>query len=899
MDGVRPTWRTPSSHRPPFRDGVAEFVRLCYTPQMALQPGHRLGSYEILGPLGAGGMGEVYRAQDSHLGRQVALKTLPGAFATDPERVARFEREARILATLNHPNIATLFGFEKQGGLLALVMELVEGETLHEYQRRAAGPGRTLPLAEVIGIARQIVHALDTAHEKGIVHRDLKPANVKLTPDGVVKVLDFGLAKAIVSDVDQDSLHTHTQAPRETGPNVVMGTAAYMSPEQARGLPLDRRTDIWSFGCVVFEMLAGRPAFAGQTASDTIAAVLTGEIDWSALPANLPPAIRVLLERCLERSTKARLRDIADALPYLDEAAVPAPSGSGALTPPADTRGGVSRRALLTSSAAVGLLGAGLGATFANPRREPVAWPSYQRLTFRRGMIRTARFGPDFQTVLYGALWDGEVCRVHTVRPDSPESSAVALPPATPLAVSVTGELALALGTHRRGIMTYGMLAQVPMIGGAPRELQEQVKYADWTADGRLAIVRGVRDHDVLEFPAGRVIAEPAAPGGFSFVRVSPRGDAVAAFQLDNAASLSGQVAIFDGSGARRATSASYFNVFGLAWHGDEVWFTAADEAPLLRNTVYAMNTSGDVRIVARVPGNTSLHDIAPDGRVLIARTDDRGGITVRAPGSASERDLSWLDAANLADLSPDGSRVLFYEGGVGGGPKGSVYLRGTDGSPAVRLGDGLAQALSPDGRWAIARTAAPYLDLIPTGAGTKRRLERPGLTLLAARWLPDGRRILVRARAGEGPGRLFVIEDVAGTAITPVTPEGMAVGAWGWRPSPTGSMVAVSTPDGPELFPIAGGSPRRVPGTTARSRVVGWIVSGLLISDDPLAGGKVDRVDPVSGRRDTWADLQPQDPAGIMSLNLSSLATTPDGRGYGYTWHRATSDLFLVRGWS
>ena len=868
--------------------------------KMALQPGSRIGSYEVLSPLGAGGMGEVYRAHDSHLGRDVALKTLPEAFISDPERVARFEREARILATLNHPNIATLFGFERQGGLLALVMELVEGETLHEYLQRAAVPGRGLPLADVIGIARQIVHALDAAHEKGIVHRDLKPANVKLTADGVVKVLDFGLAKAVVPDSSGEQTGTHMLSPGETQPNAVMGTAAYMSPEQARGLLLDRRTDIWAFGCVVFEMLGGRPVFARRTLSDTIAAVLTSEVDWSVLPANLPPALRQLLGRCLQRSTKARLRDIADALPFLDEAATPAPSSSGAPMPPvAVPARGVSRRALLTSSAAVGLLGAGIGATFAQPRREAVAWPSYQRLTFRRGMIRTARFAPDFQTVLYGAVWDSDVCRVYTVRPDGPESTAVGLPPATPLAVSVTGELALGLGTHRRGIMTYGTLAQVPMIGGAPRELQEQVKYADWTADGRdLAIVRGVGDRDVLEFPAGNVIAEPPGPGGFSFVRVSPRGDAVAAFELDHAAWLSGKVVIVDRSGARRATSARYFNVFGLAWRGDEVWFTAADELPLLRNTVYAMDTSGTVRIVARVPGNTSLHDIAPDGRVLIARTDDRGGITVRTPGSSTERDLSWLDAATLADLSPDGNRALFCETGVGGGSKGSVYLRGTDGSPAVRLGDGIAQALSPDGRWAIARTAAPHLDLIPTGAGTSRRLERPGLTLVAARWLPDGGRVVVRAHASDRAERLYVI-DVNGTTVTPITSEGLAVDRAGWACSPDGSLVAVSTPNGPELFPIGGSSSRRVPSTTSRSRVVGWIATGLLISDDPLAGGQVDRVDLATGRRDTWADLQPQDPAGIMSLDLSMLVTTPDGRGYGYTWHRATSDLFLVRGWS
>jgi eukaryotic-like serine/threonine-protein kinase len=260
---------------------------------MALQSGSRIGSYQILSPLGAGGMGEVYRAHDSELGRDVTLKTLPEAFVADHERVAWFEREARILATLNHPNIATLYGFERQDGVLALVMELVEGETLHQRLQGPASAGRGLPLPEVIAIARQIVDALDAAHEKGIVHRDLKPANIKLTPDGLVKVLDFGLAKAVVAaESGGHQTETGTLSPAETKLNAVMGTAAYMGPEQARGLPLDRRTDIWAFGCVLYEMLAGHPAFARSTSSDTLAAVLTAEIDWTALPATLPPATR-------------------------------------------------------------------------------------------------------------------------------------------------------------------------------------------------------------------------------------------------------------------------------------------------------------------------------------------------------------------------------------------------------------------------------------------------------------------------------------------------------------------------------------------------------------------------------------------------------------------------------
>jgi dipeptidyl aminopeptidase/acylaminoacyl peptidase len=865
---------------------------------MTLQPGSRIGQYEILGLLGVGGMGEVYRARDLRLGRDVALKTLPAALVADAERLSRFEREARILATIKHANVATIHGFESDHGVTALVMELVEGETLEDRLRRAS-PNRGLALSSVLHLAGQIAAGLDAAHEKGIVHRDLKPANIRITADDSVKVLDFGLAKAVEQVAPAGSGASSGAAMTEVG--VVLGTAAYMSPEQARGQPVDRRTDIWAFGCIVYEMLTGRAAFAGDTHSDTIAAVLRAEVDFAALGSNVPPGVRKLVTRCLERSTKARLRDIGDARLYLEDA------GATSKPEPSTARGRLSRRAALAGGAALAVIGAAAGggsALWAKRGAEPATEPTYQRLTFRRGMIRTARFAPDFQTVLYGALWDGDVCRVYSVRPDSPESTALPLPPATPLSVSKSGELALALGTHIRGVMTYGTLARVPLGGGAPRELEENIKYADWSPDGSsLAIVRRVGDHDQLEFPIGTVIAEPELPGGgFSFARVSPRGDAVAAFETNGTDTIAGRVVVVDRSGARRITSAlTSPNVFGLAWKGDEVWFTAAEQLPLFRNTVHAMNASGDVRVVARAPGNASLHDVAPDGRVLIARTDDRGGIAVRVPGETSERDLSWLDEALIADISPDGRRVLFTELGVGGGPRFSIYLRGTDGSPAVRLADGFAQALSPDGRRAIVQTsfAEPrHLEVIPTGAGRSARVERPGLSLLRSRWLADGRNALVLARPVGAAARLYVL-DIDGTAVRAVTPESLAVSLSGWAASPDGTMAAVSTANGVDLFPLAGGDARRVPGSSARWIVLGWIESGLLISEDPLAGGTVFRVDPATGQRDTWANVQPQDPAGIMSLNLANLVVTPDGRGYAYAWHRAISDLYVVEGWS
>jgi hypothetical protein len=848
--------------------------------------------YEVVALLGAGGMGEVYRARDTRLNRDVAIKILPVAFAAEPDRLARFEREARVLAALNHPNIATIHGIEAHGGVQALVMELVEGETLRE--RLAGSPGRGLPLPTVRLFGRQLADALDAAHEKGIVHRDLKPANIQITADDVVKVLDFGLAKAIAGPAGPDASDGTTIA-EATQVGQVVGTIAYMSPEQARGQVVDKRTDIWAFGCVLYEMITGRRAFAGESAGDTMAAILRPDVDLRGLPGDTPPNVRRLIERCLATNVKRRMRDIGDARQDLDESSDTASS----------VRPGVSRRGVL-GAAGLGLIGAGLagagivgGMALAGPS-SPATTPVYRRLTYRRGMIRTARFAPDYQTVLYGALWDGDVCRTYMVRPESPESSALALPPAMPLAISASGEMALALGTHLRGGMPYGTLARVPIAGGAPREELEGVRFADWSRDGReLAIVRRDGDRDVLEFPMGTVIAGSATAGGFSFPRISPRGDAVAVFELEAGGLLSGNVAIIDRAGVKRATSKRSVNCFGLAWKGDdEVWFTAAEELPLLRNAVHGMTTKGEARIVARVPGNVSLHDISPDGRILIARTDDRGGISVFAPGDTVERDFSWLDSPVLGDISSDGKRILFSENGVGGGPRGSVYLREVDGSQAKRLGDGRALALSPDGKWAITRTGSPHLDLIPTGAGQARRLERSGLTLTHARWFPDGLRVLVRAEQADRRARLYALT-VDSQDVVPVTPEELAVGSTGWALSPEGTRVAVNTPRGIELYPVPGGPARRIPGLAAEDRVLAWMTSGLLVSPDPPAAGSVFRIDPASGRRELWRDIQPRDPTGIMNLSLTTLVITPDGRSYGYYWHRAISDLYLVEGWS
>ena len=313
---------------------------------MPLKPGVRLGVYQVVSAIGAGGMGEVYRAHDTALGRDVAIKVLPELFAADTERLARFEREARLLASLNHPNIAAIYGLERTGTATCLVMELAAGDTLAARITRASGPraqGSGLPMDDALALAIQIASALEAAHEKGIIHRDLKPANIVVAPDGKVKVLDFGLAKLAAGEAGEAGRaggagregHDLTQSPTlahaGTMAGMILGTAAYMSPEQARGKTVDKRTDIWAFGCVLFEMLTGTQAFAGDTLTDIVAAVVKNEPEWSALPPETPPSVRSVLRRCLKKEPAQRLHDIADARIEIEQAiAEPVPRSTGA-----------------------------------------------------------------------------------------------------------------------------------------------------------------------------------------------------------------------------------------------------------------------------------------------------------------------------------------------------------------------------------------------------------------------------------------------------------------------------------------------------------------------------------------------------------------------------------------
>lgn len=502
--------------------------------------------------------------------------------------------------------------------------------------------------------------------------------------------------------------------------------------------------------------------------------------------------------------------------------------------------------------------------------------------------------------MLYGALWDGAPCRVHSVRPESSESRALDIPNANLLAISPSGELALSLGPHFEGLVTYGTLARVPIAGGAPRQLLENVKFADWSPDGsELAIVRRVAAGDQLEYPIGNVLVAPSPVEGtgLGFVRVSPTGQELAFIRYRAPGNLIGKVTVVDRTGARKILSDEYVNIHGLAWKERAIWYTAANERSMFR-AFYAVTSDDKPRLITRTPGNATLWDVARDGRVLMAHTDDRSALFARLPGEATDRNLSWFDASWVADLSPDGRLLLFNEGGQGAGEAVvAAYLRGTDGSTPVRLGDCRAMALSPDGKWVLCippRRAPTYFDVLPTGPGEPRRVEGKGLIFGVAKWLPDGQRFVAQGTEKGQGSRLYVC-DLGSTAPRPITPETVT----GWAVSPDGTMVAARGPTPSiRVYPIDGGSVRDVPGIDEGAAPVGWIADGLLVTRpgaSEYSSGRIIRVDVASGRQQPWKDILPEDRSGI--LILMAFRVTPDGRTYAYTWHRATSDLYLISG--
>lgn len=855
---------------------------------MTITAGTRLGRYEIISPLGSGAMGEVYRARDLKIGRDVALKILPLAFSTDKDRLRRFELEAKAAGALNHPNLLAIYDVGTHHDSPYLVSELLTGRTLRDWLK-----GARLPPHKAVLFALQIARGLAAAHDKGIIHRDIKPENIFISVDEQVKILDFGLAKfkpsVVASEAQTGAL---TVAPGSI-PGVIAGTANYMSPEQVRGGDVDHRSDIFSFGAILYELLTGKRAFKGDSPVEAMNAVLTEDPLRHAGHERLDPVLRGIVRHCLEKKPESRFSSMHDVT-FTLESMSKLDGARSTLLPLLKVQ---LRWYALPALIVLVLLAAATLGFFAVGR---AVWehqpPSYRQLTFRRGTIWSARFTRDGSTIIYSAAIGGEPIEVFSTRPESTESRSLDLPNSELLAVSSTGEMAILLNRNYFGhFVSRGTLARVSLNGGAPREVLHDIQEADWSPDGsNLAVVRNAGGRNQLEYPVGNVLYE--REGWISHPRVSPDGTRVAFFDHEVQWDNRGWVTVVDRAGRMKRLTGEWSSQDGLAWSpsGNEVWFTARRAGET--SAIYSVTLSGEERVVERAPVSLVLHDIAPDGRVLLSRSYDSNEFIGRAPGEAKERNLSWLDRGRVRDLSSDGKIFIFTVWGEGSGTNYSVYLRKTDGALAVRLGQGAAWALSPDKNHVLTVLATPpQLALLPTGAGELKYLERSAIESygFGASWLPDGRRVLFIGREPEKGMRCYV-QDIKGGPPRPVTPERVT----GSLISPDGKFViAADEQQRWALYPLDGGEARPIRGLERDDEIIRWSDHADTVyvyrpRELPLS---IFRLNLSTGSKKVLREVSPTDQAGILPPMHFFL--TPDGDGYIYDFRRYLSVLYMAEG--
>ena len=839
---------------------------------MTLAAGTRLGPYEILSPIGAGGMGEVYRARDPRLGRDVAIKVLPEDFAADPERLRRFESEARSASSLSDPHIVTVFDVGAERGLHYFACELVEGSDVRRVLD--AGPPT---VRKTLDLAEQIASGLAAAHEKGIVHRDLKPENILLTRSGLAKIADFGLAKLTESGGSGISQLPTTDG-HQTSAGVVMGTVGYMSPEQAGGQRVDFRSDQFAFGSILYELLTGRPPFRRATAAETMTAILREEPEsLSALAPKTPAPLVWVIERCLSKEPSNRYaatRDLAHDLGRIRTL-----SGTGAISTAA-AAGMAHPRKNVPLAIAIGAAVAAATAAVYLAFRPPPPPPVYQQLTFRRVDVPRAAFAPDGQTVLYSASLGSGAPKVFLTRTNDRDSTPLALPDAVLFAISSSGKVAVGLGANG------DTLAETSLAASPPRALAEDVSYADYQPTTEtLAAARSGR----IEFPLGKVLYDPGPGGRTRNIRFSPDGRRIA-FLEDRAGSTS--VGVVDLAGQKTLLTSGWSDIYGLAWHPKrkEIWFTAREGPKAGVLALHAMSLSGRQRLVASAPGILIMKDIDRNGRVLLARQDWRFSTLFRSAGSPVARDLSWFEFSVAKALSADGKTLLLDEDDV-------VYIRPTDGvAPAVRLGDGVAQDLSPDGKWALALpvTSPDHILLLPTGPGEAKSLDTGGINCSIALWFPDGRRIAVVGQK-KGERRRIYVMSVDGGALRALTPEGTSLAA---PVSPDGKYVpAWSSGRVLTLYPGDGSTetPRSITGIAEDENPQGWDVSSRFLYLGK--GAVILRFEIATGHREVWKPIDLTDPAEGGQIDSDNLHITPDGRFCVYTRSESSSQLFLVTG--
>jgi len=804
-------------------------------------------------------MGEVYRAHDTRIKRDVAIKILPLAFAADPDRIRRFEQEAMAAGRLNHPNITVVFDVGTHEGAPYIVTELLVGVPLRDRM------GVKMPVKRVVDYALQIAHGLIAAHEKGIVHRDLKPENVFVLNDDRVKLLDFGLVKLL----EPESANDDDTRQRGTSPGTVMGTAGYMSPEQVRADSIDHRSDIFSLGVILHEMATGSQPFRRASSVETMNAVLHD--DPPALPADLAPGIARILAHALEKNPANRFqtaKDLAFALDGLSNDSHPSV---------------VTKKKTAPKKAEVVL-----------------QMPLYRRMTFRRGFIMSARFAPD-GSVIYGAAWEDNPLEILSSYQTGPEARSLGLRDADVLSVSSTGELAISLGRRFIGVgyATSGTLARVPLAGGAPRRVCQDIQEAEWTRDGKnFLIIRRLDGFYRIESPIGNVIYKTSS--WVSRARFSPKEDLIAFIEHPVWGDDAGTVVIIDRSGQQVVRCMEPWNsTSGLAWtpSGDEVWFSAEAIGKGRGRDIMALSVTGKQRVVLPVPGRLTLHDISADGRVLLAIENGRREAVLGHLGEPKERNLSWFDWSRLSGISRDGSFITFEEQAAGVQGQNTVFIRPSDGAPAVKIIEGRARGnpISDEGDWlAVAIGSPPRLELVATGVGESRPIECDLDEFFAWQLFPDGKRLLILGNHTGETKRLFEITLEGDGKARPISDELSLSGSF--TLSHDGKTAAAGSDQRIMLIPVDGeGEVRVAPGCSPGDIPLEWTDDNqaIFVAERGQSSLKVFRVDVSTGERSEWLTINPDDAAGI--LDIMPVHITPDGQTYAYGYRRLLSDLYIV----
>ncbi len=848
---------------------------------LTLSPGARFGPYEILALLGAGGMGVVYRARDARLNRDVALKVLAPGTADDAGRLQRFEQEARAAATLNHPNVMAVFDLGVEGGTPYIVSELLEGQTLRDRLTRGALTVRTATT-----LAIQIAHGLAAAHAKGIVHRDLKPENVFVTADGRAKVLDFGIAKMAPPAGDET-----TRVSPGTTVGQVLGTAGYMAPEQVRGDVVDHRADIFAFGAVVYEMLAGHSAFAGATSVERMSAILKS--DPPALVTMVPVALERIVRRALEKDPAHRFQsatDIAFALEALADSATDISTRASSV--------GRARWRLVTGALVLALAGAAVGAIVMRQLSStPAGVATFEARTFDGLPITSARHMPDGQTIVYSAIPLGRPPELFVISPNAEAPQPLEAPSAHLLSVSSKGELAIITGPKYLAQRVYSGTLSRMTLGSSPRAVAEDVRDADWSPDGvTMAVVRDLGNgRDRLEFPSGTELYQ--ANGYLNNVRVSPDGHSVAFVEHTLRFDDRGTVKVVTRDGTVTTLTEELFGVFGLVWtdEGRSLLFSGnTTGASFLQPMVVPASGREPARPAFGVPARFIVMDALPDGRWLAVREDLSVGVRAMVPGQDTERDLSWIGTTGATALSRDGEWLLMVDVGLRGGPNYGVVLRKTDGSQTLRLGEGLPQGLSPDGQWAAAIISeSGRLVLYPTGPGAAVGIDiAPIVRPISSQWFPDGQGLLVCGTAATGAPRCYRV-DRTGGPTRPLAPEGVVA-----RVAPDGATLLLALPDGRyQRSTLDGGTPTPVAGLRPGDLIVAWSRDSrsVYVQSGIQVPAHVERVVLATGARTIVRELTPSGVGTVTSLYVADWVD--DGRWYAYRFTSLPSTLFVVSG--